>query len=68
MDLKKCFIGGSKKRELSNSSTNGDDQKLQESNLNYSQNVHDIFSKGLFSPNCVAILGNCIKKLEHLLE
>ena len=56
MYLKKYFVEGSEKRDLSKNSKNDDDQKLQESKLKYPQNEHVIFFKGLFSPNCVAIL------------
>ena len=65
MDLKKYFAGSGKKRELSNNSTIGDDPKKQrEDSLNNSQNVDDIFSEGLSSPDCVAILVNYIKNVE----
>ena len=57
MDLKKYFARSGKKRELSD---NGDDTKKQrEGTLNESQNVYDIFTEGLTSPDCVDNLVNC---------
>ena len=39
-------------------------KKQCEDSLNDSQNVDNIFSEGLSSPDCVAILVNCIKNVE----
>ena len=70
MDLKKYFTGSGKKGELSDKSTNSDHPKKQrEGSLNDSQNVDDIFSEGLFSPDCVAVLVICIKNVEkHVVQ
>ena len=65
MDLKKYFTGSGKKGELSHKSTNSDHPKMQhEGSLNDSQNVDDIFSEGLFSPDCIAVLVIGIKNVE----
>ena len=51
MDLKRYFNSGSKKQELSsNSSTVHDFTNL------------DVFTELLYSPDCVAVLYNCIGK------
>ena len=70
MDLKKYFTGSGKKGELRDKSTNSDHPKKQrEGSLNDSQNVDDIFSEGLFSPDCVAVLVICIKNVEkHIVQ
>ena len=39
-------------------------KKQHEGSLNDSQNVDNIFPEGLSSPDCVAILVNCIKNVE----
>ena len=65
MDLKKYFAGSGKRHELSGNSTIVDNPKNQLwGSLNDSQNVNDIFSERLSSPDCVAILVNCIKNVE----
>ena len=54
-----------KKSKLKDNSTNGDDPKKQhEGSLNDSQNVDNIFTEGLSSPDYVTILINCIKNME----
>ena len=51
---------------FSDNSTNGNEKKKKqhEGSLNDSQNVDNIFPEGLSSPDCVAILVNCIKNME----
>ena len=70
MDLKKYFTGSGKKGELSHKSRNSDHPKKQhEGSLNDSQNVDDIFSEELFSPDCVGVLVICIKNVEkHIVQ
>ena len=41
-------------------------KKQQEGSLNDSENLDDIFVEGLQSPDCAAILVNCIKSDFHL--
>ena len=66
MGIKKYSAGSGKKREVSDVSKNGDNLKKQhEGSLNNSQNADDIFAEGLSSPDCVAILVNCIKNVER---
>lgn len=56
MGLKKYLAGSGKKREFSDNSTNDDNPKKQrEVSLNDSENVDDIFRKGLYSPDSVEI-------------
>ena len=65
MDSKKHYTGSGKNRELSDNSTNGDDPKKKcESSLNDSQNADNILYEQLSSPDCVAILVNCVKNVE----
>ena len=69
MDLKKYFTGSGKKGELSHKSRNSDHPKKQhEGSLNDSQNVDDIFSEELFSPDCVGVLVICIKNVRSTLS
>ena len=59
--LKSYF--GSKKRDLSDKSNDGDEQKkAKERNLDLSLNQDDadIFSEGIDSPRCASILYDCL--------
>lgn len=57
MDLKRYFNSGSKKQELSsNSSTVHDFTNL------------DVFTELLYSPDCVAVLYNCIGNIEKQIK
>ena len=73
--LKSYF--GSKKRDLSDKSNDGDERKkAKESNLDLSLNQDDadVFAEGIDSPRCVSILYDCLKNLDkkvnevHLLS
>ena len=68
---------GSKKRDLSDKSNDGDERKkAKESNLDLSLNQDDtdVFAEGIDSPRCVSILYDCLKNLDkkvneiHLLS
>ena len=69
MALKRYFIRGNKKRELSSdNSINGDDLKLMcDISLKNFKRVDDIFTEGL-SRNCVAILYNNIINVEKHIQ
>ena len=59
--LKSYF--GSKKRDLSDKSNDGDEQKkAKERNLDLSLNQDDtdVFSEGIDSPRCASILYDCL--------
>ena len=59
--LKSYF--GSKKRDLSDKSNDGDEQKkAKERNLDLSinQDDADVFSEGIDSPRCASILYDCL--------
>ena len=73
--LKSYF--GSKKRDLSDKSNDGDERKkAKESNLDLSLNEDDadIFYEGIDSPRCASISYDCLKNLDktvieiHLLS
>ena len=70
MALKRYFIRGNKKRELSSdNSINGDDLKLMcDISLKNFKRVDDIFTEGLSSWNCVAILYNNIINVEKHIQ
>ena len=68
---------GSKERDLSNKSNDGDERKkAKESNLDLSLNQDDtdVFAEGIDSPRCASILYDCLKNLDkkvneiHLLS
>ena len=62
--LKSYF--GSKKRDISDKSNDGDEQKkAKESNLDLSLNQDDtdVFAEGIDSPSCVSIMYDCLRKL-----
>ena len=64
--LKSYF--GSKKRDLSDKSNDGDERKkAKESNLDLSLNQDntDVFTEGIASPKCVSILYDCLKNLDE---
>ena len=64
--LKSYF--GSKKRDLSDKSNDGDEwKKAKESNLDLSLNQDDtdVFSEGIDSPRCGSILYDCLKNLDE---
>ena len=71
MEIAKYFERISKKRDLSNNSSDEEaSKKLCESSLDnsavsdVSTNNEDPFTKGLKSPECVSILMNCMQNLE----
>lgn len=66
MALKRYFIRGNKKRELSSdNSINGDDLKLIcDISLKNFKRVDDVFTDRISSRNCVAILYNNIINVE----
>ena len=70
MALKRYFIRGNKKRELSSdNSINSDDLKLMcDISLKNFKRVDDIFTEGLSSRNCVAILYNNIINVEKHIQ
>ena len=56
------FFLGSKKRDLSDKSRNGEDSRKHRDNSdNDSSLPHDAFSDGFNSPECAEILINCLK-------
>ena len=70
-DVTKSFQRGTKKSDLSDKfETVEHPKKIREGNLDYiqiSQTSHipdDLFTESLNSPDCVAILFNCLKNLE----
>ena len=70
-DITKFFQRGTKKRDLSDESEIGEDtKKVREGSLDRTQISQasdipdDIFTESLNSPDCVAILFNCLKNLE----
>ena len=72
MKIAKYFEKISRKRGLSNKSSNGQaSEKLRESSLDNSAcsdvcvNNEDPFRKGLKLPECVSILMNCMHNLEN---
>ena len=74
-DITKFFQRGTKKRDLSDKSETGEDPKeVREGSLDCSQISQtsdipdDIFSDILNSPDCVAILFNCLKSLESKMK
>lgn len=70
MALKRYFIRCNKKRELSSdNSINGDDLKLMcDISLKNFKRVDDIFTEGLSSRNCAAILYNNIINVEKHIQ
>ena len=74
-DKTKFFQRGTKKCDLSDKSETGEDpKKVREGSLDCSQISQtsgipdDIFTKTLNSPDCVAILFNCLKNLESKMK
>ena len=74
-DITKFFQRGTKKRDLSDKSETGEDpKKVREGSLDCSQISQtsdipdDIFNDILNSPDCVAILFNCLKNLESKMK
>ena len=74
-DITKFFQRGIKKHDLSDKSETGEDpKKVSEGSLDCSQISQtseipdDIFTKSLNSPDCVAILFNCLKNLESKMR
>ena len=59
------FFLGSKKRDLSGKSWNGEDSKKHRDNSDSGSSLpHDAFSDGFNSPECAKILINCLKSIE----
>ena len=61
------FLGGGKKRDLSDGSKSrdGDDsQKVKEQYESINSMPDDVFTDGLSSPNCAKILINCLRNIE----
>ena len=74
-NITKFFQRETKKRDLSDKSEIGKDpKKVREGNLDCSQISQtsdmpdDIFTESLNSPDCVAILFNCLKNLESKMR
>ena len=74
-EITKFFQRGTKKRDLSDKSETGEDpKKVREGSLDCSQISQtsdipdDIFTESLNSPDCVAILFNCLKNLESKMR
>ena len=74
MEIAKYFERISKKRDLSNNSSDEEaSKKLREGSLDnsavsdVSANNDDPFTDGLKSPECVSILMNCMQNLEKRL-
>ena len=67
-DISRFFDRSSKKRDLSNNSNDGETSKKSwEASLNTSSSSDipdDLFTESLKDPDCVALLLNCIKKME----
>ena len=69
MDIYKFFDKSSKKRDLSDKSTNGEDPKKQrEGSLDEQESPDEVFKDSLDSPDCVKILFNCMQNIERKLE
>ena len=70
MDISKFFNSSSKKRDLSDQSSNGEEPKnARESSLNDSSvSLDDIFTEGMKSPECLHILVNCMKNIEAKIK
>ena len=70
MDLKKHFNSVIKKRELNSETlTSGDDpKKIRDGSLDDSNNLDDVFTEGLSSPDCAKILYNFIKNVEKQIQ
>ena len=64
------FFLGSKKRDLSGKSWNGEDSKKHRDNSDSGSSLpHDAFSDGFNSPECAKILINCLKSIQlHIKE
>ena len=74
-NITKFFQRGTKKHDLSDKSEIGKDpKKVREGNLDCSQISQtsdmpdDIFTESLNSPDCAAILSNCLKNLESKMR
>ena len=69
MDIYKFFDKSSKKRDLSDKSTNGEDpKKHREGSLDEQESPDEVFKDSLDSPDCVKILFNCMQNIERKLE
>ena len=69
MDISKFFNSSSKKRDLSDQSSNGEERKnAREGSLNDSSVSLDIFTEGMKSPECLHILVNCMKNIEAKIK
>ena len=69
MDISKFFNSSSKKRDLSDQSSNGEEPKnAREGSLNDSSVSLDIFTEGMKSPECLHILVNCMKNIEARIK
>ena len=71
MDIKSFFER--KKRELSNKSDDGDNTKKAREQSSLEESIDadytgDIFTEGLKSEDCVAILYNCMKNIESKMK
>ena len=71
MDIKSFFER--KKRELSSKSDDGDHTKKDREQSSLEESIDadytgDIFTEGLKSEDCVAILYNCMKNIESKMK
>ena len=69
MDIYKFFDKSSKKRDLSDKSSNGEDPKKQrEGSLEEQKSPDEVFKDSFDSPGCVKILFNCMQNIERKLD
>ena len=69
MDIYKFFDKSSKKRDLSDKSSNGEDPKKQrEGSLDEQKSPDEVFKDSLDFPDCVKNLFNCMQNIEKKLE
>ena len=69
MEIYKFFDKSSKKRDLSDKSSNGVDLKKQrEGNLDEQKTPDEVFKDSFDSSDCMKILYNCMQNIEKKLE
>ena len=69
MDIYNFFDKSSKKRDLSDKSSNGKDPKKQrEGSLDEQKSPDEVFKDSFDSPDYVKILFNCMQNIEKKLE
>ena len=69
MEIYKFFDKSSKKRDLSDKSSNGEDPKKQrEGSLDEQKTPDEVFKDSFDSPDCMKILYNCMQNIEKKLE